>query len=409
MPQPKSPYSLRTKPPVTRSRSRSGDLKESAKSPIKVSPLSNEPLLAGEALAKTSVNKDFQRVILLVILYLLQGVPLGLCLGSVPFLLKEKLDYSQLALFSLTAYPYSVKLLWSPIVDTWYIRSFGRRKSWIIPIQFLLSLLLIYIGRGIDETLQQAALPINQLAFLFTTLVFLCATQDIAVDGWALELLTDENKTYASTAQSVGLNTGYFLSFTIFLAFNSPEFCNTYIYSMPQEIGVLSLGNYLQFWGFMFLICNLWLYNFTKEVPSKENPEDISQVYNTIFRIVSLPQMRNFIFILMICKIGFMASDSVGALKLLESGFKKEHLALTALIDFPFQLIFGYFAAKWSNGDQPLMPWIYGLYGRIIGAIVFMAVVAAYPEEGVTTLYFLLVISVCVMNSFMRYHAISLI
>jgi len=76
---------------------------------------------------------------------------------------------------------------------------------------------------------------------LFFTLVFFAATQgesrtasphafahplctDIAVDGWALTLLSQENLSYASTAQTVGLNTGYFCSFTVFLAFNSTEF-----------------------------------------------------------------------------------------------------------------------------------------------------------------------------------------
>lgn len=50
------------------------------------------------------------------------------------------------------------------------------------------------------------------------------ALADIAVDGWALTLLSQENLSYASTAQTVGLNTGYFMSFTVFLAFNSVDF-----------------------------------------------------------------------------------------------------------------------------------------------------------------------------------------
>ena len=61
-----------------------------------------------------SIGKDLNNIILLVILYCLQGVPLGLVMGSIPFLLKEKLDYSQLAIFSLSSYPYSIKvnLVW---------------------------------------------------------------------------------------------------------------------------------------------------------------------------------------------------------------------------------------------------------------------------------------------------------
>lgn len=42
--------------------------------------------------------------------------------------------------------------------------------------------------------------------------------------GWALTLLSEENLSFASTAQTIGLNSGYFLSFTVFLALNSHEF-----------------------------------------------------------------------------------------------------------------------------------------------------------------------------------------
>ena len=53
-------------------------------------------------------------------------------------MLREHLSYSQLAIFSLASYPYSLKLFWSPIVDSKYIPSIGRRKSWIIPMQLII-------------------------------------------------------------------------------------------------------------------------------------------------------------------------------------------------------------------------------------------------------------------------------
>lgn len=43
-------------------------------------------------------------------------------------------------------------------------------------------------------------------------------TQDIAVDGWALTLLSPPNVGYASTCQTIGTSTGFFTSFTAFLA-----------------------------------------------------------------------------------------------------------------------------------------------------------------------------------------------
>ena len=84
--------------------------------------------------------------------------------------------------------------------------------------------------------------------------------------GWALTLLSTDNLSYASTAQTIGLNTGYFLSFTVFLAFNSPELANKYFRSTPLDYGLVSLGGYLKFWGWMYLFVTLWLARFKKEV-----------------------------------------------------------------------------------------------------------------------------------------------
>ena len=235
-----------------------------------------------------SAKSDFSSIVLLVILYLLQGVPLGLTMGSIPFLLKSRLSYSDLALFSLASYPYSLKLIWSPIVDSIYWKQFGRRKSWIVPIQLLIGIALLVIGSEIDDILNMTEIPINYIVVVFTILVFLCATQDIAVDGWALSLLTDENKTYASTAQTIGLNSGYFLSFTVFLALNSKEFCNSYLRTIPNEVGSISLGGYLVFWGWAYLICTLGLILLKTESPEKHEDESVSAVYGTLWKISKL-------------------------------------------------------------------------------------------------------------------------
>lgn len=53
---------------------------------------------------------------------MIQGVPLGLTFGSVPFLLQESSSYTDIGVFSFAAYPYSLKLLWSPIVDSVFVK-----------------------------------------------------------------------------------------------------------------------------------------------------------------------------------------------------------------------------------------------------------------------------------------------
>lgn len=139
---------------------------------------------------------------------MLQGIPVGLAFGSIPFLLRSRLSYSQIGLFSLASYPYSLKLLWSPIVDSCYFPKIGRRKSWIIPVQALVGIMLWWLGNHVTLLMEAEIPDVKTLTALFFTLVLFAATQDIAVDGWALELLSKDNLSYASTAQTVGLNIG---------------------------------------------------------------------------------------------------------------------------------------------------------------------------------------------------------
>ena len=61
--------------------------------------------------------------------HLLQGRCSNACR---PFLLQAKASYTQIGIFSIALYPYSFKLLWSPVVDSLYAAAFGRRKSWVV-------------------------------------------------------------------------------------------------------------------------------------------------------------------------------------------------------------------------------------------------------------------------------------
>ncbi len=132
-------------------------------------------------------EQDRRNFLLLVLLYFLQGVPMGLAGGSVPFLLKEHLSYGQIGVYSLASYPYSLKLLWSPIVDAVWNAKVGRRKSWILPIQTLSGLSMLWLGARAESMMKQAGADGGAGVWGFTGwwfgLVFLCATQDIAVDG----------------------------------------------------------------------------------------------------------------------------------------------------------------------------------------------------------------------------------
>lgn len=115
-----------------------------------------------------------------------------------------------------------------------------------------------------------------------------------------------------------------------------------------------------------------------------------------------MPEIQSFVCVLLLSKLGFVTNDSVTNLALQERGLSNEDLALVVLIDFPFEIIFGYFAARWSVGTQPLRPWRWAFVGRLIAAIIGMATVRYFPADGVVTRsHYMWIILAHIMSSFM--------
>ncbi|KAH7037377.1 acetyl-CoA transporter 1 [Microdochium trichocladiopsis] len=348
-------------------------------------------------------QSDQRNFSLLVLLYFLQGIPMGLATGSVPFLLKEHLSFGQIGIFSLASYPYSLKLFWSPIVDAVWSPKIGRRKSWILPIQLISGVSMLYLGSMIEELMNTTGKPGGPSVWNFTYwwffLVFTCATQDIAVDGWALTLLTPGNVSYASTAQTVGLTAGQFLSYTVFLAFNTKDFANRWFRTVPQEEGLITLGGYLTFWGWSYLLITIGLALFKREEKA-QNEEGIWDVYKIMWQVLKLKNIQTIIIVHLIAKIGFQANDGVTNLKLLEKGFGKENMALTVLIDFPFEIGLGYYAGKWSQEYTPMRLWCWGFVGRLAAALIAQFTVVIFPAGGVSVPYMLVVIASHIFSTF---------
>ena len=102
----------------------------------------------------SDLKKDISKILFLIYIYFLQRIPLGLT-ASIPFLLADyTVDYSQQGTFSFANWPFSVKLLWAPLVDAIYIRRFGRRKSWLVPVQLLIGILMISLAGNVQTLIR---------------------------------------------------------------------------------------------------------------------------------------------------------------------------------------------------------------------------------------------------------------
>ena len=177
-----------------------------------------------------------------------------------------------------------------------YSRSFGRRKTWLIPTQYILGLAMIFISYVVDSLMGDEGQPPNVLILtgLFFFLHFLAATQDIAVDGWALTMLSRDNVGYASTCNSAGQTTGFFMGYTIFLALESKEFCNAYLRSEPQDTGIVTLPTFLFFWGIVFIVMTTGVWWFKREGREVhgESEKNIFTGYKQLLSVLKLPSVQ---------------------------------------------------------------------------------------------------------------------
>uniref|UniRef100_A0A5K3F3T6 Acetyl-coenzyme A transporter 1 n=1 Tax=Mesocestoides corti TaxID=53468 RepID=A0A5K3F3T6_MESCO len=245
-------------------------------------------------LEKTKKCKDLPGICLLTGLYVLQGIPLGLA-ASIPYLLQSDAhtaNYRYQAIFSWVFWPFSLKLAWAPIVDSLYVKRFGRRKTWLIPIQYAIGIDLFVLASRVDNWLGREEghfwgplgvsgdVQIWGLTCAFFGLTLLAATQDIIVDGWALTMLSKENVGWASTCNSVGQTLGYILGFIVFLALESPDVCNSYLRSTPVPgKGIVSFSGFLYFCGGVFLTATTLVAIFKSEAPME--PRDQERSHST--------------------------------------------------------------------------------------------------------------------------------
>ena len=120
------------------------------------------------------------------------GLPYMLIFSTLSIWLRDVgIDLTIIGFFAWISLTYSLKFLWSPLVDRYSVpifQYFGSRKSWIILMQILIFIFLICLSR---------ADPTRDISYLatFAILIALAGSfQDIAIDAFRIELANIEEQ-----------------------------------------------------------------------------------------------------------------------------------------------------------------------------------------------------------------------
>jgi len=128
-----------------------------------------------------------RRMLICVFTGFASGLPLYLLLTLVPAWLRtEHVDLRVIGVFTLIQFPYTWKFLWAPLVDRYVLPVLGRRRGWMLLTQVGLFVVIATLGGFAPQT------ELRVIVVLATLLAFLSATQDIALDAYRRELLSDE-------------------------------------------------------------------------------------------------------------------------------------------------------------------------------------------------------------------------
>ncbi|MDH3671590.1 MAG: MFS transporter [Gammaproteobacteria bacterium] len=150
---------------------------------------------------------------LLLSLYFCQGLPGGFLAVALPVMIRESGGSFTLVGFSaLLSLPWLLKFLWAPLADRYFVLSFGRRKTWIVPAQIGMVVITLALALLVKEH------DLFVIAILFLVLNLFAATQDIGVDGLAVDVLDKKELGAGNAAQISGFKLGNLFGGGVLLA-----------------------------------------------------------------------------------------------------------------------------------------------------------------------------------------------
>lgn len=153
--------------------------------------------------------KEF-RLFQVFVLGIISGMPFSILYTSIIGWMSDyKIDITVLTSFAIARSPYTLKVFWSPLIDSVkipFLNKLGAKKSWIILTTGLMSVILFWMSvTGPLESISN----FRYLAILFG----ICgATYDLSYDGLRINLLSDNQQAIGSATAVFGWRLGAYIT-----------------------------------------------------------------------------------------------------------------------------------------------------------------------------------------------------
>lgn len=268
---------------------------------------------------------------------------------ALPAILRmEGLSLTEVGFAGALSLPWMLKLLWAPLVDRFGHAGFGHRKTWLVPAQLgMLGITLAFIGIEPRDGLWL-------VAAMFLLLNVFAATQDIAVDGLAVDLLGDRELAPGNAAQVSGFKLGNIVGGGVLL-------------SVTAWLGWSGAFGIMAALIFVVMVAVLLFH----EPPRTRTPESLGDVLSALRRAIG-SQGAWFWAFLVFAKFGETFGGAMVTPMLVDQGFSVPLIgtidgAVGGIMTMVGAAIGG--AIAWRGGWQGLLPKAAGLQGLCLVAL----------------------------------------
>lgn len=245
---------------------------------------------------------------------LASGLPFYLLIQLLPaWLTSEGLDIKAIGAFSLTQLPYIFKFVWAPFMDNISLFGMGRRRGWMFLSQIILLFFIAILGCF------SPTLNIWIIATLCFIIALFSATQDIALDAFRQEILSD---TELGLGNSIHINVYRLASL------------------VPGSLSLI-LSHFLP-WSSVFMVTALFMLPviiitlllkepINKQIPKSHNFEDI--IINPFLEFIERKGVKSAMIILafiFLYKLGDSMATSLATTFYMKMGFSLPDIGLIA-------------------------------------------------------------------------------
>lgn len=284
-------------------------------------------------IAETFPGRDLRLLLTIALLYVTQGIPLGLAMETLPTLMRQDgASLRVLTFVPLVGLPWILKFLWASQVDNHWMPRLGKRRSWIIPMQSIVLLCLIGVAIiGLSSATAFVAAGLFALASLAS------ATQDTATDGLTAENFSGNMLTRANALQVGGTMIGFFTGGAGCLIIGG---------LFGRTIGILAVAAIVAA-GLVLII--LW-----REPPAKAAPSERGQA--SLVKVICRPGAWLVLAIALLTAMGASATFGLFKLFLVDQGWPIARIGMLGMAGGGATIILGCGGSAWLIARIGLKP-----------------------------------------------------